>query len=201
MELIVISDPGIVTNEAFIINQLFEAGLSRFHLRKPGWNITRYIDLLTEVDQSHHQAIACHQYHQLARVFDMKYLHYTEKDRMKAGKRKLVAQDNEGYVLSTSVHELSGISPLTVFQYIFYSPVFNSISKPDYRSILPDGFCLDKSKRRPNVIALGGVNESNLDRVKDMNFDGAAVLGAVWNKPEQALSNFIKIKTIADQLQ
>jgi thiamine-phosphate pyrophosphorylase len=51
------------------------------------------------------------------------------------------------------------------------------------------------------VIALGGVSESNLCRVKNMNFDGTAVLGAIWSKPEQALSNFIKIKTITDQLQ
>jgi thiamine-phosphate pyrophosphorylase len=31
------------------------------------------------------------------------------------------------------------------------------------------------------VIALGGITASNLSKVKDAGFDGAAVLGYVWN--------------------
>jgi thiamine-phosphate pyrophosphorylase len=194
MELIVISDPGAIANEAQIINRLFEAGLSRFHLRKPGWDIGQCIELLTQIDQSHHHAIACHQHHQLAKVFGMRYLHYPEKDRAKADKFKLNTQTGGGYILSTSVHQLADIPLLTAFEYVFYGPVFNSISKPGYQSILPAGFCLDKNPERPKVIALGGVNESNLDKVTDMNFDGVAVLGAIWSDPQQAVSNFIRLK-------
>ncbi|WPV02037.1 thiamine phosphate synthase [Mucilaginibacter sp. cycad4] len=194
MELVVISDPGTVANEAQIINRLFDAGLRRFHLRKPDWDIGRCTELLAQVNQSHHHAIASHQHHQLAKTFGMKYLHYTEKGRTKADKLKLSSQAHNDYTLSTSIHQLSDLSSLTVFDYVFYSPVFDSISKPGYHGTLPGGFCLDKNIPGPKVIALGGINESNLHQVNDMNFDGAAVLGAIWNHPQQAVSNFVKIK-------
>lgn len=200
MELIVISAPDVVVDEAQIINRLFGAGLQRFHLRKPGWDIRQCIDLLAQIDRSYHHAIVCHQHHRLVKTFEMDHLHYTEKDRLEAEQLKLAALVTEGYLLSTSVHDVSSISKLQCFEYTFLSPVFNSISKPGYQSMLPAGFCLDKNKPGPKVIALGGVDESNLDQVKRMNFDGAAVLGAIWHDPQQSVSNFIRIKKVTEQL-
>ena len=31
-------------------------------------------------------------------------------------------------------------------------------------------------------------------KIKEMNFDGAAVLGAIWNEPAHGIENFIKLK-------
>ncbi|SEM83794.1 thiamine-phosphate pyrophosphorylase [Mucilaginibacter gossypiicola] len=200
MELIVISAPDVVANEAPIINRLFGAGLRRFHLRKPGWNIGRCIDLLAQIDRSYHHAIVCHQHHRLVKVFGMNYLHFTENDRIKTDQSELLAMVNEGYRLSTSIHDVSAMPMLQHFDYTFLSPVFSSISKPGYRSILPADFCLDKSMPLPKVFALGGIDESNLEQVKEMNFDGAAVLGSIWQDPEQAVSNFINIKKVTEQL-
>lgn len=200
MELIVISAPDAVTDEAQIINRLFGAGLQRFHLRKPGWDIGRYIDLITQIDRSRHHAIICHQHHQLAKVFGMDYLHYTENDRIKSDESNLSSLVNDGYRLSTSIHDVSATSSLNHFEYAFLSPVFNSISKPGYQSMLPAGFCLDRNKSGPKIIALGGVDASNLSLLKKMNFDGAAVLGAIWQDRKQAVSNFISIKKQTEQL-
>jgi len=107
---------------------------------------------------------------------------------------KLIYQNGEGYVLSTSVHDLNILKTLIGFDYIFFGPVFNSISKPGYKSNLPEGFRIVKNGIKPKVIALGGVEESNLDKVKEMNFDGVAVLGTIWNDPGHAISNFRKLK-------
>ncbi|WP_114940747.1 thiamine phosphate synthase [Mucilaginibacter endophyticus] len=200
MQLIVISAPDVVANEAQIISHLFGAGLQRLHLRKPGWDINRCTDLLTQIDPSHHHAIVCHQHHELAKVFGMDYLHYTESDRIKNDQSKLGNLVNEGYRLSSSIHDVGVIPTLQGFEYVFLSPVFNSISKPGYQSILPAGFRLNKSMPLPKVFALGGLDESNLKQIKEMNFDGAAVLGAIWQDPEQAVSNFIKIKQVTEEL-
>ncbi len=200
MELMVISAPDVVANEANTINHLFEAGLQRFHLRKPGWDIGRCLHLLTKIDRSHHHTIVCHQHHQLAKAFGMDYLHYTEKDRVQSDQTKLNTLVNKGYRLSTSIHDVSVMPTLRCFEYVFLSPVFPSISKPGYQGTLPAGFCLDSNKLRPKVIALGGVDESNLELVKRMNFDGAAVLGAIWQDPQQAISNFINLKKVTEQL-
>ena len=139
------------------------------------------------------------QHHHLVEAFGMSRLHYTEKDRLKIDQLKLAVQANEGYLLSTSVHDVQVIPTLLHFEYTFLSPVFNSISKAGYQGMLPAGFCLGKSKPGPKVIALGGVDESNIEQIKRMNFDGAAVLGAIWQYPQQAISNFISIKKLAEQ--
>jgi thiamine-phosphate pyrophosphorylase len=68
------------------------------------------------------------------------------------------------------------------------------VSKPGYQSKLGADFKLDKTNIKSKVIALGGVKLSNLANVKAMCFDGAAVLGTLWNKPDEALERFKQLK-------
>ncbi|WP_419698461.1 thiamine phosphate synthase [Mucilaginibacter sp. NFX135] len=194
MQLIVISHPDTIAHEAQLINQLFEAGLMRFHLRKPDWDEQQLFGLLKQIDPAFHPYIALHQYHNIAIDFDIKRLHYTEKHRLTTEQNKLILQKKKGNVLSTSIHDITELSALTPFDYTFFSPVFNSISKSDYQSKLPEGFHIDRNDTQPKIIALGGVECSNLDKLKHMGFDGAAVLGTIWNDPTHAITNFRKLQ-------
>lgn len=196
MDLIVISDPQSVDNEADIINQLFDAGLTRFHLRKPEWNIQQCIHLLQGIDQAFHTNIALHQHHMLTDDFNIKRLHYPERYRVNLGVIKWNDQKQKDYVLSTSIHHLAEIPLLDEFEYVFFSPVFNSLSKPGYQGQLQKGFVLKKTDQQPKVIALGGVDKTNLKKAIKMNFDGVAILGAVWNTPSQAVVNFQRLNNI-----
>jgi thiamine-phosphate pyrophosphorylase len=196
MELIIISAPAVIANEAAIINRLFETGMNRFHLRKPGWNDKQLSNLLMQIDKSFHGQIALHQHHDLAGYFAVKGLHYKEQERSHTSAEKLIWQKEQGYVLSTSAHDLEVLPSLGAFDYVFFGPVFNSISKPGYEGKIVKPFYLDKTGCSQQVIALSGINETNLNKVKEMNFDGAAVLGAVWNKPDQAVVNFKKLKNL-----
>jgi len=198
MELTVISNPGIVVNEAVIINRLFEVGMTRFHLRKPDWNGNQFIDLLKGIDQAFHRNISFHQQHYLTNSFGTMRLHYSEKQRLSTDKEKLNYQQQEGYILSSSVHSLAEIPLLQCFQYVFLSPVFNSISKPGYQGQVEHGFRLEKVNKMPKVIALGGIDETNLNQLREMNFDGAAVLGAIWNNPCKATATFKKLKDLTN---
>jgi thiamine-phosphate pyrophosphorylase len=194
MELIVISNPGIIANEAQIINRLFEAGMKRFHLRKPDWEGDRIIDLINGIDQVYHPYIALHQHHNLTDSFNINRLHYTERQRIITDKETLNYQTQKGYVLSTSIHNLTEIASIKDVEYVLFGPVFNSISKPGYKSQLQEGFRLEKTEIQTKVIALGGIEVSNLNKVKAMNFDGAAVLGTLWDNPDNAVSSFKKLK-------
>lgn len=196
MELVVISSELSIVNEANIINGLFQSGLTRFHLRKPGWNELQLIDLLMQINPVFRSGIALHQHHPIAASFDMKLLHYTEKERLNAPAGQLAHLNKQGYTLSTSVHQLSALHEIKSFNYAFFGPVFNSISKPGYENKLPNDFHLTKTGITSQIIALGGIDESNLSKVKEMNFDGAAVLGALWEKPQQALQTFAKLKML-----
>ncbi|GAA3979848.1 thiamine phosphate synthase [Mucilaginibacter dorajii] len=196
MELIIISAPEVIADEATIINRLFETGMSRFHLRKPSWDIKQVSDLLMRIDKSFHGQMALHQYHEMAGYFAIKGLHYKEEERIRTSPEKLIGQKEQGYILSTSAHDLQVLPSLGAFDYAFFGPVFNSISKPGYEGKVLKPFYLDKTGIGQQVIALSGINETNLNKVKEMNFDGAAVLGAIWNNPQQAVANFNNLKTL-----
>ena len=196
MELIVLSNPETIANEAKIINQLFEAGMTRFHLRKPGWSGNQCMDLLKDLDPAFHPAIALHQHHYLTNDLNTKRLHFTENHRFNTSKETLINQNLSGFLCSTSVHQLAEIHSLNAFDYVFFSPVFHSISKPGYQSKLEKGFVLKKVNSLQKVIALGGIDEHNLNQIRQMKFDGAAVLGAIWKNPEQAVTIFKKLNDL-----
>ena len=93
--------------------------------------------------------------------------------------------------------------------YVFLSPVFDSISKLNYHSnYTPEEIrkahkegIIDKK-----VIALGGIDQENIKQVKEYGFGRAAILGALWNKFDTCLDrdytllieHFKKLKKLAD---
>ena len=76
----------------------------------------------------------------------------------------------------------------TDWDFLLLGPVFDSISKAGYK-----GRHFSNIPR--NAIAIGGITSSNLEKLQQMGFYGAAMLGAVWQKPERAVEVFIKAKT------
>ena len=194
MELMVISNPVEVADESIIINNLFQAGLKYFHIRKPESDIQTIRKLLNGIAPCFYERIALHQFHEMAVDFGINRLHYKEPERIRSNPQQWQLYVEKGFILSTSIHDIVGLTPLKHFDYVFFGPVFNSISKPGYQSKLMAGFKLDRHNIKPKVIALGGVEVSNLIKVKAMNFDGAAVLGALWNEPDKAIETFTQLK-------
>lgn len=194
MELIVISNPVAVADECIIVNQLFHTGLKYFHIRKPGSDIQTLRELLNGIAPCFYDRIALHQFHEMATEFGIKRLHYTEAARKQSNIQRWHLQIDNGFTLSTSIHDITLLPELNLFEYVFYSPVFNSLSKPGYQSEVPADFNLTRPGINPKVIALGGIEVSNLTKVKPMGFDGAAILGALWNEPDKAMVRFKEIK-------
>ena len=187
--LIVISSPTPVTQEASLINQLFDEGLLVFHLRKPDSSSQELVLLLQEINSEHHSKIALHSHHYLAKSFGINRLHYTEASRKQLTEVDFSENEN---VLSTSVHSVEDFKNLSEhFSYAFLSPVFNSISKPDYQA---KKFILSgmEKNRSTKLIGLGGIDESNCSKVYDMGFDGIALLGSIWNS-ENPVKSFVQI--------
>ncbi|WP_207514127.1 thiamine phosphate synthase [Longitalea luteola] len=194
--LVVISKAELFTGEASIIQQLFEAGMERFHLRKPGADEQAVRQLLNAIPAEWHKHIALHSHHHLVQEYDIRRLHFTEQQRAATDEGILSEMKARRYLLSTSVHDLLSMQLLsTRFSYTFFSPVFDSISKQQYKGVAGDTFYLaDKQKAVP-VIALGGIDAGNIQSVAAMNFDGAAVLGTIWNEPAKAVSNYTSLLT------
>lgn len=189
MKLIVVSSPDQVNDETIIINKLFELGLEYFHIRKPADTEEQVRKLIAGIDPDYYPRLSLHQHHCLAEEFGIKRLHYTENERSKLKNNTLEGLINNGFILSTSVHDLSLLASLNEYHYVFFGPVYNSISKQGYTSVLPPGFKLSKINGSPIIIGIGGIEAKNIDRIKTMNFDGAAILGSIWKNAEQAVEN------------
>lgn len=197
MELIVISSPSPLAAEGRLINQLFQAGMSCFHLRKPDRGFETIRDLLGEIEPGYHDRIALHQFHEMAPELGITRLHYTEAARSRTPPSAFWKHRKAGCTLSTSIHQLNALNGLEHFDYAFYGPVFNSISKPGYTRTVPDNFICPKADHQARLIALGGIQACNLGKIKQMGFDGAAVLGTLWNDPHQTLQRFKQLKELS----
>lgn len=186
-QLIVISSQNTIPGEHTWINKLFDGGLELLHLRKPGYSLTEVTGLLNKIDQVYWDRIAIHQYHEIGDSYNIKRLHFPEKERGN------IAFD-KNILYSTSVHSTEGYKELAAgFSYAFFSPVFNSISKENHLPVIGLKEAISvKSVIR--MIALGGINAGNCLIPFQHGFDGVAVLGAVW-KNKDPLAVFKQIQT------
>ncbi|HEY6160222.1 MAG TPA: thiamine phosphate synthase [Bacteroidia bacterium] len=194
-KIIVISSPTAIPAETEKIIALFRAGLKIFHLRKPGMSKAGYRKLLGNIPPKYHSRIVLHAHHSLANEFKVRGIHFTEKERKKdRGER------NKRLKYSASLHAVVDVFLCrNAYDYVFISPVFDSISKKHLESkfeleILSRFFAeyCTLPGRNAEVIALGGVNEKNVRKVFNAGFHGAALLGAIWQSKDP-VKNFLKI--------
>jgi thiamine-phosphate pyrophosphorylase len=184
-------------SETEILLQLFENGLQRFHLRKPAWNFLQLQHYINSVPEKFHNRIVLHSHFELAAEFAVTGIH-KKTEAHESG----VTEWSCGQIISTSFHSLREIESCHYpYEYVFLSPVFDSISKPGYRSAFDPGplstflqFRKKENSNPPLIVALGGVSASNLAKLKTLGFDGAAVLGSIWES-QDPLTSFLEIQT------
>lgn len=198
MNIIVISNRKALPNEANLINQLFDEGLQIFHLRKPEYSELEIIALLNEIKPEYHNRIAIHQHHKLAKQFNINRIHFTEAERKKTSESVLEKLLSEKNILSTSIHNLSNYENLSkCFEYTFFGPLFESISKPGYQPAAENIVLPLTSKTK--LIALGGIKKENINSAINLGFDGVATLGIIWNDTEKAINTFKGLENILEK--
>lgn len=197
MDLVIISREDFFKDETALVNELFERGMMRFHLRKPNASAIEIKSFVNKISPQYKPDIALHSHHHLADELGLFRLHLTTQKRILLSDNDIENFIERGYRLSTSCHSIEEINTLkNAYSYRFLSPVFDSISKAEYRGFSTHNFKLSSGNNDSKVYALGGVNSENIIKIKDMNFDGAAVLGTIWQNPKQAILNFLKIQEL-----
>lgn len=199
--LVVISHPYMLANEAYYTNALFGEGLDVFHLRKPNVLGDELKQLLDNIKPAYCSKIALHQHHQIKNENGITRLHFTEVKRKEMSEEKMLQLTDLNNILSTSIHQTEDYQKLSpCFSYIFFGPVFNSISKQGYTSTLSNGFVFPVEKNHSKVIAIGGINARNIQEAMNMKFSGVAVLGAIWQKPNESIQQFKTIQKAWKQI-
>jgi thiamine-phosphate pyrophosphorylase len=190
--LIVISDSTFLPGEAALVNELFRSGMDLFHIRKYGTTEHELAEFIRNIDPVFYEKLVLNHHHRLGMELGLKRFHYSENDRKTWSEAGWSGID-PGLVYSTSVHSVEAYNGLPEhFSYAFLSPVFDSISKPDYRAV-PFDFS-EKQNRPVKLIGLGGIREDNVNQVFRMGFDGAAVLGTIW-KSQDPVRSFCSIRS------
>lgn len=184
--LIVISPEAEDVREHRVLTELFAAGLTSYHLRKPTWTRAQLTAWLHALPAEFHPRIVLHSHHDLAGEFTLGGLH--ERDNAQAKSNPI------GYSMrSRAVHDLAVLRvSLDSYDRLLVSPIFPSFSKPGYgtsarfsETELRAALALP---RRAEVIALGGIDAARIPTCRDLGFDGVAVLGAVWQAADPVVA-------------
>lgn len=191
--IILISDNHILTNETQTVSQIMDLGLDVFHVRKYQESEASLKDYLKSFSASHLSKISLHHHHHWCEELGIHRLHFSEQNRKKYSAEHFESLKKQGYRLSTSVHSVPDYQNLSpAFEYAFLSPVFQSISKPDYPPV--DFGNISSIKRgEPQLIALGGIHAQNILTAYDLGYDGVALLGSVWQS-QDPVKEFKKIQ-------
>ena len=181
MRIVVISPESADPREAAAMEGLFVGGLEFYHVRKPAWSAADLEAWLGRLPRAWRPRIILHGHPALAGNLGLGGWH--EGDR---GDGAATA----GF--SRSCHDLPSLRRhLAAHRAILFGPVFPSITKPGYgpRTGFPwDELASllkgDRAKTGARVLAIGGVTAAGLVRCRELGFDGAAVMGAVWSEPD-----------------
>ena len=200
MKLIVISSANKFESELKVIPKLFDCGLETFHLRKPKFSFQRMNEYLSLFPQEHLSRVIIHTHHRLAIKYKLKGIHLTEKQKRSRIKLllklKILKYLNPKITITSSFHSLAEmVKDEENYNYIFLSPVFDSISKKDYKSAFAENVLIRSlSKTHHKVYALGGIKIENIYKAKEFGFYGAAVLGSIWKGRKEPVEAFIEIR-------
>ena len=156
MKLIVITQPFFFDQEATAIQNLLDWGIDLIHIRKPESAIRDCATLLTSIPATYHN------------------------------RRNSKTPATFRGSFSRSCHSLEELKThKPYFNYLFLSPIFNSISKQGYESAFNHDTLTAAAQQSiidSCVVALGGVAVENIPLLKAYGFGGAALLGDVWQR-------------------
>ena len=185
LQVAIISSPNFKDGEDKMLINLFKAGLSKFHLRKPEHSSSSIARLLKKIPTDYHNRIVLHRVPELLDEFELGGYHHRSNEPLR----------EVSCPRSRSLHQINELQIETeLLDYVFFGPVFHSISKvghkpkvslPHLTSALDK---LDAKPKRPLVFALGGIRRNKISTIVETGFDGVALLGSIWGKPDPVLA-------------
>jgi thiamine-phosphate pyrophosphorylase len=187
MQLLVQSSPKMVEGEAEIVKELFDLGLETFHLRKKSVSTRQLEEFLQVIPRKYWSKIVLHSHYKLVLKYDLKGIHLNRKFR----KQKFVFWLRLFYFkfkkpdlqVSSSFNNLSSLyNDTNRYDYVFLSPVFDSITKSGYQSSFSQhNLAVALMKTKHKTMALGGIQTNRFDSIKEMGFAGMVLSDALWN--------------------
>lgn len=182
MELVVITAEGILPDEAAVLNRLLGQWPGKLHLRKPGASEDALREVLAGIEPCYRGHIVLHDNFGLVREFGLAGVHLNGRNPQPPD-FPVGHISRSCHTLEEVAEALNDIGRTQRYNYVFLSPVFDSISKSGYGK----AFTREELEAaglqgiiNERVYALGGVDRHNIEDVARIGFGGVAVLGALW---------------------
>lgn len=176
MRLIAITTPKVTDDDTLIIEKLLDKGVDTVHLRKPDSSIDECRAMLSKLSAEHRARIVVHNYPELYEEFALQGIHINRHITS-------LPEDYRG-LKSRSCHTFEEVARYKdKCDYLFLSPIFDSISKVGYRSRFSHAELSRASAEGiidERVVALGGVTFDKIAYLRELNFGGVAMLGGLY---------------------
>ena len=177
MNLIILTTPNFLPDEAEVLTALLSHGLYRLHLRKPGCTEAELDALIRQLPPAYYPRISLHDHFPLQARYHLGGIHLNSRNPdVPTGFQGLVSRSCH------TLEEAARYAPLT--DYYFLSPIFDSISKQGYRAGFTEQQLRQAAEQgiiNEKTIALGGVTADKLPYLASLGFGGAAFLGDIWS--------------------
>ncbi len=175
---IAITLPYAIDKEAAFIGQLLAEGIDIVHLRKPDAGIDYCRGLLKELTPDQRLRVVIHDYPTLYDEFSLRGVHLNRNVTQ-------LPSDYRGS-RTRSCHTFEEVvRHKEECDYLFLSPIFDSISKEGYRSAYSHEElqrAADEGIIDGRVIALGGVTPDKRAYLASLHFGGIAMSGALYRR-------------------
>ncbi len=167
----------MVVEDVYLIQRLLDGGIDIIHLRKPEADIRECRKLLKKLTKGERAKIVIHDFPELYYEFSLKGIHVNKNVTS-------LPNDYTG-IRTRSCHSFEEVERhKSEYDYLFLSPIFNSISKAGYEAAFSREELIKASKDciiDDKVIALGGVTFDKIPYLKMLNFGGVAMIGGIYN--------------------
>lgn len=171
----VITSPTVIEDEARKICRMLDGRVSYVHIRRPGASDLEVRRILEQIPSHYHSRLILHGNFGLLKEFGLGGVSLNKANPIPPG---------EAGITGCSCHSEEEALRNADKDFILYSPVYSSISKPGYgpqRDLLAEGRRLSHLP----LIALGGVTPLKFGELAESGFHGAALLGYAWAHTEE----------------
>lgn len=188
------------------IISMLESGLECVHVRKPKMSTLQMTEYLQKIPVQFHKKLVLHSHHLLAKKFQVQGIHYT-RNHLEPGftnwlRNKKLSFVRRPLIKTASHNKLSSLYDETPikFDYVFLSPIFDSITGKYQSGFYEDAIKTAIRKTGLNVIARGGIDATRIEKSRDLGFKGVALYSGIW-KSTDPIESFFQIVKKFQELQ
>lgn len=160
-----------------IKNLLQNNEIEYFHIRKPEFTSMQMSLWLEDLPLAIRKRLSLHDCLEVAKEFQIGGVHLNKRNNY------AIPSGYEGRI-SRSCHSIEEVKEWkSKCDYVFLSPIYNSISKEGYEAKFSKEELRKAVKQGvidENVFALSGVEPSKFSELKEIGFSAAAIMGFLW---------------------